>query len=373
MQATNSADAVKHLFEASPDGAFKLYHAGAKVFETTTIGFDLYRGGDLLASFYDDTPNFDIRAMQEGDLLTLRGTATGGANEPLFKGDPDGAAELYFAGAVNLSTNNVGILIKTSAAVADLSINADTGWNIRSKIHGGHLVLQGENTATGAAKSLFDGDPDGAAELYWAGVKSFETTVGGVVITDPIDGGQLLFNGDAGDHWWIDSTGIGANINIRATNESSALKTVRLDPDIPMWGPAVDSQLSSGGSSYCWSNVYADAGVTSCSDSKYKKDIQTETLGLEFINDLVPIAFKFKKEGKRPKSHDRVYHGLLANEVEAALQNAGLEYEDFAGIEENLDDDGDRWLGLKYEQLIAPLIKAVQELSAEVETLKGDQ
>jgi hypothetical protein len=48
----------------------------------------------------------------------------------------------------------------------------------------------------------------------------------------------------------------------------------------------------------------------------------------------------------------------------------GYEYEDFGGLEESFDDDGERWLGLKYEQFIAPLIKAVQELTEEVEKLK---
>jgi hypothetical protein len=50
---------------------------------------------------------------------------------------------------------------------------------------------------------------------------------------------------------------------------------------------------------------------------------------------------------------------------------SGHKVEDFAGIEINKDKEGEVWYGLKYEQLIAPITKAVQELTARVEELEA--
>jgi hypothetical protein len=58
----------------------------------------------------------------------------------------------------------------------------------------------------------------------------------------------------------------------------------------------------------------------------------------------------------------RTHYGLIAQEVKHVIDAAGV---DFAGYVEG--DDG--LLGLRYEQFIAPLIRAVQELSAKVDAL----
>jgi hypothetical protein len=134
--------------------------------------------------------------------------------------------------------------------------------------------------------------------------------------------------------------------------------------------PYTDSTTTLGAASVCWSNVYADAGVTSCSDKKYKKNMMPTPLGLEFISALVPIQFEWDAAGKRPKQHAGRYHGLVASEVEQALIDSGHEAADFAGIEKTTDDDGNIWYGLKYDQLIAPLIRAVQQLSDQIQHIQ---
>jgi len=61
---------------------------------------------------------------------------------------------------------------------------------------------------------------------------------------------------------------------------------------------------------------------------------------------------------------DKTIHGLIAQEVKQALDNQGVDT--FGGW--SVGDDGRQRISA--EKMVMPLIKAVQELSAEVKSLK---
>lgn len=63
-----------------------------------------------------------------------------------------------------------------------------------------------------------------------------------------------------------------------------------------------------------------------------------------------------------------IHHGLIAQEVKAVLDAKDI---DFGGFQDHKVKGGDDVLSIGYEELIAPLIKAIQELSAEVASLKA--
>ena len=75
--------------------------------------------------------------------------------------------------------------------------------------------------------------------------------------------------------------------------------------------------------------------------------------------------------------------GLLGQQVKGALDTLGLGYNDFSGFSdqeyENRNNPDwkksytmeDKTVQLTYDDFIAPLIKSVQELSAEVNSLKA--
>ena len=89
--------------------------------------------------------------------------------------------------------------------------------------------------------------------------------------------------------------------------------------------------------------------LTETSDRALKKDIQPLSNSLTNLKQLNGYSFAWK-------DNDIKSLGLIAQEVETI-------YPDLVTGEE-----GDK--GLKYSGLIAPLLEAVKELSAEVETLK---
>jgi hypothetical protein len=59
---------------------------------------------------------------------------------------------------------------------------------------------------------------------------------------------------------------------------------------------------------------------------------------------------------------------MIAQDVIATLSGIGVSTADFAGV--IYDPDADRY-GLRYSEFIAPMVKAIQELKEENDTLKA--
>ena len=136
------------------------------------------------------------------------------------------------------------------------------------------------------------------------------------------------------------------------------------------------------------------AQFTATSDCRSKKDIKDLSYGLDFINLLRPVSYKWKPqedkldkdgnliaEGELFHTHQRTMFGLLGQQVKESLTKLGLGYNDFAGFSDKEEEHGpsgwkpsyqeeNKTISLAYDDFIAPLIKSVQELSAEVDSLK---
>ena len=117
------------------------------------------------------------------------------------------------------------------------------------------------------------------------------------------------------------------------------------------------------------------------SDERVKKDIVDSTVGLNFINDLRPVTFDYKNKGDLPKEfrgyeegstevykNKKTQHGFIAQEVKAAIDKHSDIKDGFSMWDDN-DEVGQQRVG--ETALIPVLVKAIQELSAEVEKLKG--
>ena len=119
----------------------------------------------------------------------------------------------------------------------------------------------------------------------------------------------------------------------------------------------------------------SNATWTKASDQRLKTDVINSALGLDFINNLNPVSYKFIEGGKEVVDGDlvsipgsRTHYGLIAQEVKEVLDASGVE--DFAGWVKMDVSQEDSMQGLRYDQFIAPLIKAVQELTARVKALE---
>lgn len=275
----------------------------------------------------------------------------------------------------------------------------------------------------------------------WAAeVRGFEVGT----FSNGTQGGYLQGRDNAGNNYDICLNPRGGNVGVGLNNPVMRMTVAGVV------GPAADNTYSLGQSGARWSVLWAAAGTINTSDERTKTDIVGSPLGLDFINTLNPVAYRFKvggveveevedgfdevqrqvveefeesavepvikeidgrkvlinemvtRQSSRPVfdliedvydeagnllpptrvprmetvkvprftqkqtevAGKRQHFGLIAQEVKAAIDAAGV---DFGGYVEG--EDG--MLGLRYEQFIAPLIKAVQELSERVRILES--
>ena len=133
----------------------------------------------------------------------------------------------------------------------------------------------------------------------------------------------------------------------------------------------------SSGADRVYNDFSSNASWTRSSDVRYKKNIEdNEDCGLDFINDLRPVTFRWKAKSEidsdlpdydktelKPE-YDKKLYGLIAQEVKTSLDKYGIT--DFGGWKEV--NDGIQCIS--QEMFVHPLIKAVQELSAKVKKLE---
>jgi hypothetical protein len=129
-------------------------------------------------------------------------------------------------------------------------------------------------------------------------------------------------------------------------------------------------------------------GWTTLSDGRFKKSVRENVKGLDFIMRLRPVTYHLdmvsiqnKLVSKRPVKQNvametamakaqseqeaKLYSGFIAQEVEKAAQDAGY---DFSGVDRPKNDHD--YYGLRYDELIVPLIKAVQEQQQIIQKLQ---
>jgi len=122
-------------------------------------------------------------------------------------------------------------------------------------------------------------------------------------------------------------------------------------------------RISAGG------NIGAPTGsnIYNVSDSRLKKNIATLDKGLTSINALRPVMFNWI-DGFCDEEKDTLY-GFIAQEVKAVDTNLVQQF----GIDGSVEVNGkviEDTIRVNEKFVIPMLVKAVQELSAEVETLK---
>ena len=179
-----------------------------------------------------------------------------------------------------------------------------------------------------------------------------------------------------------ENTGIGHSagaLTIAGGNNTSQTNCTYVGSNTKCSG---DNQVQLGASG---TTTYAYGAVQDRSDERDKADVKDTSLGLNFINSLHPVDFrrdyredydivsvdiddkttvtKLPKDGSKKRT--RYHHGLIAQEVKQTLDKLGI---DFGGYQDHTVNGGEDVLSLGYTEFIGPLVKAVQELSARLDS-----
>ncbi|MFV8249746.1 tail fiber domain-containing protein [Bdellovibrio bacteriovorus] len=152
----------------------------------------------------------------------------------------------------------------------------------------------------------------------------------------------------------VDSVG---NVGIGVTGPTSKLQVAgNITPDIT-------ASKNIGSSTLRWNNIYLSNAPDVSSDARLKKNVKDSDLGLDFVNSLRPVSWTWIDEKQGATEH----YGVIAQEAELAIAKAKGESSDVI-VTHNEDSDS---YSVRYTELIAPLIKAVQELYRDLIDVKA--
>ena len=284
----------------------------------------------------------------------------------------NGTGELLLqrAGSTKFALSSIGATLTgnlTMSAELNLLGGSDAARFIDSQVGDGNALHFRRITGGDAGhENMAKFHGGGSCELYFDNVNKMETRSEGL----SVHGQVFVANGAEGSPSYTFKNSTDTGFYRHAVNQIgvtiAGTKTFRFTDG--QFGPLINDAIDLGKAGFRFDDVFATNGTINTSDQNLKNTIATSDLGLDFINKLNPVSYKFN--GKT-----RTHYGLIAQEIEAVLGAISKPAKDFAGFcKDEVDEDGNSitpLYGLRYTEFISPIIKAIQELSAKVAALEA--
>ena len=334
MGSTNDADVI---FKRNN------VHAGRIGIENTSFGVNALNPAST-GSQNTAFGNASLYYNTTGSQNTASGASSLSSNTEGYQNTASGNASLY--------SNTTGYQ-NTAFGNASLPSNTTGSQNTAFGASSLYSNSTGNNNTASGAFSLSsnttgnNNTASGAYSLHSNTTGSQNTAIGY----------YAFFSGDS----FSNSTALGYNTVISASNQ------VRLG----------NNAVTSIGGQVDW---------TTLSDSRFKTENAAKVPGFDFIKKLRPVTYYVDHEAmnrylEAPKGEDvqnrssleakntykpsytkTLESGFMAQEVEQAAKELGYE---FNGVDAPKNDKD--YYGLRYDQFVVPLVKAVQELNEKLE------
>lgn len=256
-------------------------------------------------------------------------------------------------GSETLRLNTLGEN-NTAIGFQSLKLNKSGNNNVAAGAYTLTRNTSNNNVAIGYA-SLSENDKGtyntavGASSLHKNSVGKNNTSIGGDALfqntigtNNTAVGQSALYHNLSGS----DNTSVGFNSGplTRELNNTTAIGN----------GAQVSSSNSIQLGNSAVTSISGQVPFSTTSDRRYKENIQSLPLGLDFIKLLHPVEYTRKNNALNTKEW-----GLIAQELQQTL--ILLNYNHAGIIQDNAQSDA--ILSVRYNDLIAPLIKSIQELS----------
>lgn len=307
------------------------------------------------------TPNVSLKAVDGQGLLINAdyggfGTAnvTGGLIAGTITATNASVNSSFSAGAItatntisatgNISTSSSMLVNGTGMLRATRSVSGNDCYeSIRINSSGSgvvyankDMILNAGTSGSTSAHTIALHLDETEKYLFTASEATFNSRL--VIDTNSTDGVKLVRNFYNPDLKWSNWFRLGINASQRAEIYSETMSVY----------------ITAKGKSYSFGD--GTAGVVSGSDERIKKNVVNMQDGvLDIINALRPVKYDLKNETKNTSKHA----GFIAQETDVILPDLTVP---------PTTEDG--YYGIDYAGFVPYLVKAVQELSAEVKELK---
>ena len=388
-----------YMLKGVKDGAVELYYDNSKVFETTSVGVNITGQSTFVRNAGD--ANFIVGSTNaSGAYLVLDGDSNGDAaggdyayllhnssgNLIIDTRNPGGNSQMQFNvnGSERLRIASDGkIGVNNSSPSAAIEVTFDSGGSAPSSgtAPEGIAISYGtsDNKNGGIWFSPGFGDDQGISGICGTRTSGYQTdlrfytnnTNSARAFTERL---RILPDGQ------IFSNGLDGSVDITVTSAADTYDGIQMGkPPFRVTRtsnvPAYLNRNGSGGNIIQFRYGGGVVGSISNnsnslpSDRNYKKNITNLSLGLDLVNKLQPVSYHYKFDA----DSDPVMYGLVAQDVETALNDAGVAQNTAAILQyEEKNDEKDSDYSLDYIKLTPILINAVKELSAEIESLKSE-
>ncbi|MFH2141885.1 MAG: tail fiber domain-containing protein [Bacteroidota bacterium] len=297
-----------------------------------------------------------------GWLLTGNAGTTPGTN---FIGTTDDEDVVFKRNGVQAGLLN-NALVNTSWGIYALNPATTGYWNTANGAYALYSNTTGiNNTASGmqALQSNTSGSYNtacGFSAIVWNTIGNFNTAIGWSALygisgssvgnNNTASGVQALYQNTGNNNT---ANGYMAGVNITTGSNNTA---IGYNAQVPVAAGNYQIQI---GEATTTTFAGVTLGWTLTSDRRLKSDIQPSNLGLDFITKLKPVSYiRINNESKTRE------YGFIAQDLEETLNVSGVADNGII----SKDDKG--MYGMRYNDLLSPMVKAIQELNAENEKLK---
>jgi trimeric autotransporter adhesin len=258
-------------------------------------------------------------------------------------------------GTQSLFSNTSGYE-NTAIGYASLYKNVIGTWNIAIGQAALYNNTASSNTAIGFASLMSNTTGSnntaiGYNNSVFGSIGSYNTIVGSSAYKNGNTGNnnsafgyQSLYNNSGSNN---SAFGYNSLLNNSTGSNNTALG---YDAQVPVG--SASNQVRIGNTEVTYAGVQVAWTITS--DRRWKKDIATVNLGLDFISKLNPVSYtRINDENQKTE------YGFIAQDIEEVLNEykinkSGMITKDYEGRYE-----------LRYNDLLAPMVKAIQELKTE--------
>jgi hypothetical protein len=292
------------------------------MYSTTTGGSNTAIGGyyNLISPLYNNTTGSYNTAVGEGSLAQ---NTTANDNVAV------GYGALY-----NNTTGTANVALGRQAFTSVTTNSGNTGLGYIA----GYFSTGSNNTYLGSSCGAQNGASTGSGNVAVGQTAHYSLTTGSYNVAIGIGAGKNLTTGNGNTEiGTVDSAG-----NYNPVNNISTASNV-----IVMGSTGI-------------TNAYVKVSWTVTSDARDKTNVAPIGHGLNFVNQLNPVSYRFtdNRIDKNPTGDTR--YGFLAQDILA------LEGDNPVII----DNKNEEQLMYNGESLVPVLVKAIQELKAEIDSLK---